>query len=176
LQREPVGDFVGHHANGQYGHQHSYHHFVSFPNVRSLPVLLTEAGYRTCRIGKYHVAPEEVYKFDATLPANTRSPVQMADNCRDFISSDDDKPFFLYFCTSDPHRGGGVANELPGKPDRFGNKPDGGAYPGVNEVKYDPGRERSQVRSERRGGPAVPAGPARVPRRAGAILPVGIPC
>jgi len=126
------------HANGQYGHQHSYHHFVSFPNVRSLPVMLTEAGYRTCRIGKYHVAPEEVYKFDATLPANTRSPVQMADNCRDFISSDDDKPFFLYFCTSDPHRGGGVANELPGKPDRFGNKPGGGAYPGIDEVKYDP--------------------------------------
>ena len=126
------------HANGQYGHQHSYHHFVSFPNVRSLPVSLTEAGYRTCRIGKYHVAPEEVYKFDATLPANTRSPVQMADNCRDFASSDDDKPFFLYFCMSDPHRGGGVAKELPGKPDRFGNKSSGGAYPGVNEVRYDP--------------------------------------
>jgi len=126
------------HANGQYGHQHSYHHFISFPNVKSLPVSLTEAGYRTCRIGKYHVAPEEVYKFDATLPANTRSPVQMADNCRDFVGSDDDKPFFLYFCMSDPHRGGGVAKELPGKPDRFGNRPGGGAYPGVDEVKYDP--------------------------------------
>jgi N-sulfoglucosamine sulfohydrolase len=126
------------HANGQYGHQHSYHHFISFPNVKSLPVLLTEAGYRTCRIGKYHVAPDEVYKFDVTLPANTRSPVQMADNCRDFVSSDDDKPFFLYFCMSDPHRGGGVANELPGKPDRFGNRPGGGAYPGIDEVKYDP--------------------------------------
>ena len=22
------------HANGQYGHQHSYHHFISFPNVK----------------------------------------------------------------------------------------------------------------------------------------------
>ncbi|UCF15738.1 MAG: sulfatase-like hydrolase/transferase [Phycisphaerales bacterium] len=42
------------HANGQYGHQHSYHHFISFPNVKSLPVLLTEAGYRTGRIGKYY--------------------------------------------------------------------------------------------------------------------------
>ena len=124
------------HANGQYGHQHSYHHFISFPNVKSLPVLLTEAGYRTGRIGKYHVAPDEVYKFDIALPGNTRSPVQMADNCRDFVSGDD-KPFFLYYCTSDPHRGGGVADELPGKPDRFGNRPKG-SYPGVDEVKYDP--------------------------------------
>ncbi|MHC4167624.1 MAG: sulfatase family protein [Planctomycetota bacterium] len=124
------------HANGQYGHQHSYHHFISFPNVKSLPVLLTEAGYRTGRIGKYHVAPDEVYKFDMAIPGNSRSPVQMADNCKNFISSDDE-PFFLYYCTSDPHRGGGTANELPGKPDRFGNKPKG-AYPGVDEVKYDP--------------------------------------
>jgi len=125
------------HANGQYGHQHSYHHFISFPNVKSLPVMLTEAGYRTGRIGKYHVAPEEVYKFDMALPGNSRSPVQMAQNCRDFVRASDGKPFFLYFCMSDPHRGGGVADELPGKPDRFGNKAKGG-YPGIKEVQYDP--------------------------------------
>ena len=125
------------HANGQYGHQHSYHHFISFENIKTLPVLLTEAGYRTGRIGKYHVAPEDVYKFDVTLPGNSRSPVQMAQNCRDFVSTRDGEPFFLYFCMSDPHRGGGVADELPGRPDRFGNKAKGG-YPGVKEVKYDP--------------------------------------
>jgi len=125
------------HANGQYGHQHSYHHFVSFENIKTLPVLLNEAGYRTGRIGKYHVAPEDVYRFDVELPANSRSPVQMAENCRDFVSVSDSRPFFLYFCMSDPHRGGGVAEELPGKPDRFGNKAEGG-YPGVNEVRYDP--------------------------------------
>jgi N-sulfoglucosamine sulfohydrolase len=123
------------HANGQYGHQHSYHHFISFSDLKSLPVRLTEAGFRTARIGKYHVAPDEVYKFDVALPGNSRSPVQMADNCRDFVSRDD-KPFFLYYCTSDPHRGGGVAEDLPGRPDRFGNRPRG-AYPGVKEVKYD---------------------------------------
>ncbi|MCK4753057.1 MAG: sulfatase-like hydrolase/transferase, partial [Planctomycetes bacterium] len=43
------------HANGQYGHQHGYHHFVSFDKVKSLPVLLSEAGYRTARAGKLHV-------------------------------------------------------------------------------------------------------------------------
>jgi len=125
------------HANGQYGHQHSYHHFISFENVKSLPVLLSEAGYRTARIGKYHVAPESVYKFDTLLPGGGRSPVQMAQNCRDFIRGD--KPFFLYFCMDDPHRSGDadVAQELPGKPNRFGNKADG-AYPGIEEISYDP--------------------------------------
>jgi len=124
------------HANGQYGHQHSYHHFISFENIRTLPVLLSEAGYRTARIGKYHVAPDSVYKFDVTLPGSGRSPVQMAENCRDFVGGDD-KPFFLYFCMDDPHRSGNVAEDLPGKPDRFGNKAEGG-YPGVKEVAYDP--------------------------------------
>lgn len=88
------------HANGQYGHQHSYHHFSSFPNVRSLPVLLGEAGYRTLCAGKYHVAPEEVYKFDERFGAP--SPAEMAEKCRGFIEQD--SPFFLYFCTSEPHR------------------------------------------------------------------------
>lgn len=124
------------HANGQYGHEHSYHHFISFANVKSLPVLLAEAGYRTARIGKYHVAPEDVYRFESALPGDSRSPVQMAENCRDFVAGNDARPFFLYFCTSDPHRGGGRAEDLPYKPDRFGNRPKG--YPGVKEVKYDP--------------------------------------
>jgi len=124
------------HANGQYGHQHSYHHFISFENIKSLPVLLSEAGYRTGRIGKYHVAPDSVYKFDVTLPGSARSPVQMAQNCRDFVVGDS-KPFFLYFCMDDPHRSGNVAEDLPGKPDRFGNKAEGG-YPGIKEVTYEP--------------------------------------
>ena len=123
------------HANGQYGHQHSYHHFISFPDIKSLPVLLTEAGYRTARIGKYHVAPEEVYKFETVLRGNSRNPVQMTEQCKDFINAADDRPFFLYFCTSDPHRGGGKLDELPHKPDRFGNRPQGHA--GTEDVEYD---------------------------------------
>jgi len=124
------------HANGQYGHQHDYHHFITFHNIKSLPVLLTEAGYRTARVGKYHVAPEEVYRFETVLKANSRNPVEMAEKSRPFLNADDDRPFFLYFCTSDPHRGGGTADELPHKPDRFGNKPQG--RPGVETVRYDP--------------------------------------
>lgn len=126
------------HKNGHYGHQHAYHHFSAFPDVLSLPVLMKKAGYRTARVGKFHVAPDEVFAFDEALPGNARSPVEMAENCKDFLSADDERPFFLYFCTADPHRGGGQAEELPHHPDRFGNKPDQSHFPGVDEVFYDP--------------------------------------
>lgn len=124
------------HRTAQYGHAHDYSHFISYPNLRTLPVLLQEAGYRTARIGKFHVAPEATYKFEQELSGNQRNPVQMADNSRAFITARDDKPFFLYFATSDPHRGGGVAEDLPPRPDRFGNKPEG--YPGVQTIEYSP--------------------------------------
>lgn len=48
----------------------------------------------------------------------------------------DQRPFFLFFCFSDPHRGGGFAEELPYQPDRFGNQLKG--YPGVTPIVYDP--------------------------------------
>jgi len=88
------------HANGQYGHQHAYHHFAAFPEVLSLPVMLEAAGYRTACVGKYHVAPEEVYHFQRY--DKVRAPVDMAEGCRDFITGDG--PFFLYFCVTEPHR------------------------------------------------------------------------
>ncbi|QNN21875.1 sulfatase [Planctomycetales bacterium ZRK34] len=122
------------HANGQYGHTHHYHKFSTYDNIVSLPVYLAAAGYRTARIGKYHVAPEEVYHFDVALKGNSRHPVQMADNSKDFINEASDKPFFLYFCTSDPHRGNGVVKDHPLKPDSFGNN---GNYPGIKTVEYD---------------------------------------
>jgi N-sulfoglucosamine sulfohydrolase len=126
------------HANGQYGLQHAAHHFESFGDVKSLPVLLGAAGYRTARIGKFHVAPESVYRFDQALRGNPRNPMAMAERCREFIESPSDRPFFLYFCTADPHRGGGEAVEISERPDRFGNKPRGQSYPRVEPVHYDP--------------------------------------
>lgn len=125
------------HANGHYGHEHSFHHFSSFASVKSLPVMLSEAGYRTGRIGKFHVAPESVYRFDVQLKGNARSPVQLAENCRSFVSQTD-RPFFLYFCAADPHRSGQRAEEIATRPDRFGNKPPGDEYPGVKAVHYNP--------------------------------------
>ena len=128
------------HRNGHYGHLHSFHKFSSFPWVKTLPVLLAKAGYRTARIGKHHNGPEDVYFFETKIKANSRSTVEMANNCEAFIKAESEKPFFLYYATSDPHRGGGNANELPHKPNRFGNKPNKGAYPGVKEIFYDPAK------------------------------------
>jgi len=90
------------HATGQYGLAHSYHHFVSLPHVKSLPVLLGNAGYRTVSAGKFHVAPEEIYHFDQYVKGG--APPRMADTCRPVIASEDTRPFFLYFCTTEPHR------------------------------------------------------------------------
>ena len=90
------------HATGQYGHAHSYHHFKTMPHVRTLPVFLSEAGYRTTRIGKWHVAPDEVYRFDEVLPGG--APAEAAERCREGMTRQDDRPFFLYFCTTEPHR------------------------------------------------------------------------
>lgn len=131
------------HKNGQFGHQHDYHKFTTFANVisLSLPRVLARGGYRTAQIGKFHVGPEEVYRFDTYLRGNSRSPVEMAENCRTFLQdAADERPFFLYFATSDPHRGGGLNqhSQLELKPDLFGNKPDRGAYPGVTEVFFGP--------------------------------------
>jgi len=87
------------------------------------------------------VAPESIYKFGQAIPGNSRSPVQMAENSKAFLAEDSEQPFFLYICTSDPHRGGGYADELPYKPDRFGNpKPGSKGYPGIKEVIYDPAK------------------------------------
>jgi N-sulfoglucosamine sulfohydrolase len=125
------------HANAQYGLEHGYNHFRSFENLRTLPALLSRAGYHTVRIGKFHVGPESSYSFDEKIPGETRSPVEMAEKCRPTIEADSDRPFFLYFCPGDPHRGG-AANYLPHKPDAFGNKRRGQSYPGVEPVHYDP--------------------------------------
>jgi N-sulfoglucosamine sulfohydrolase len=124
------------HRTAQYGHEHDYSHFRSYDDLRTLPLLLQEAGYRTARIGKFHVAPESAYRFERVLPGNQRSPAEMAENARAFIRERDPRPFFLYFATSDPHRGGGTAHDLEGEPDRFGNRPDG--YPGIETIDFRP--------------------------------------
>jgi N-sulfoglucosamine sulfohydrolase len=142
--RSVVMSGLHNHANGQYGHAHSYHKFSSWHDVvtLALPRVLANAGYRTAQAGKYHVAPEEVYRFQTYFSGNERNPVQMADAVRDFLVADDPRPFFLYFGTADPHRGGGEDASWPGplKPNLFGNKPGRGHFPGIEEVFFDPAR------------------------------------
>ncbi len=120
------------HATGHYGHAHAEHHFTTYRSVRSLPVILGENGYRTGRIGKYHLAPEPVYQFQQHLAGNAWNPVEMANASRSFIA-EKGKPFFLYFCTLTPHRSGGALEGHPLKPNPFGNHIQ---YPEIKDVKY----------------------------------------
>jgi len=96
------------HANGQYGHAHSYHHFTTFETVESLPNRLRGAGYRTISLGKYHVAPKEQYDFEFWAADFTsergNTPSVLAGAADAFLRQEDDRPFFMYFCTTEPHR------------------------------------------------------------------------
>ena len=131
------------HHTGLYGHMHFPFHFRAYENLQSLPVMLQNGGYRTGTVGKYHVAPKQVFNFETFIKPGDlegsidygqanfgRNTVMMADACKSFINSQDERPFFLYFCTSDPHRSSDKDH-----PNRFGNQ-DGG-YEGVENIEYE---------------------------------------
>jgi N-sulfoglucosamine sulfohydrolase len=123
------------HATAHYGHAHAEHHFSTLDGVRSLPVMLARAGFATCSIGKLHLAPENVYRFDAyrnEATAGARNPVRMAENAEAWIRDQRDRRFFLYFCPADPHRGPGSGE------DGFANHEDEGVYPGVQPSRFRP--------------------------------------
>lgn len=129
------------HANGMFGLQHDIHRFQSFDTVKSLPVMLSQAGYNTARVGKYHLAPDSVYRFDVVLSKGAandmssmaRSPIEMANVSKGFIEKSD-KPFFLYYASDDPHRAFPFIT-YP-EPNKFGNRQEG--YPGITPVVYNP--------------------------------------
>jgi N-sulfoglucosamine sulfohydrolase len=82
------------------------------------------------------VGPEEIYLFDEVLPGDSRNAVEMAENCRELITEKQHLPFFLYYCTSDPHRGGGKVEGSRYRTDRFGNKDR--ARTGVEPRTFEP--------------------------------------
>lgn len=122
------------HTTGTYGHTHGVHHFTAFDWVKSLPVRLNAAGYRTGRVGKKHFAPDSVYPFRWGMPEAEfgRDDVSLSSACTDFIATDD--PFFLYWCSHDPHRDERLLENHPCKPNRFGN-PDQ-PFPNDEEIEY----------------------------------------
>lgn len=121
------------HSTGTYGHTHGCHHFSSFDNIRTLPAMLKEAGYRTGRVGKKHFAPDSIYPFDWGYPEwhFGRDDVRMSESCREFIKGQE--PFLLYWCSNNPHRSG-VLEEHPLRPDGFGNPRE--AFAGDEEKAY----------------------------------------
>ncbi|MBN1341984.1 MAG: sulfatase [Phycisphaerae bacterium] len=91
------------HANGQYGHQHAYHNFHTFTNLRSLPGILRERGYRTGIVAKFHVQPHSVYPFEV-INVGARNVPAIAQASREFMTAEPDRPFLLVVGFADPHR------------------------------------------------------------------------
>jgi N-sulfoglucosamine sulfohydrolase len=102
------------HSNGMYGLAHDIHNQHLLPTVKTLPVMLKQAGYATALVGKKHILPNEALPFDQELapeqPGN-RDVAQLADAARQFIAAQSARPFFVIVGFSDPHRA----------PENFGN-------------------------------------------------------
>ncbi|KAI5634862.1 sulfatase domain-containing protein [Phthorimaea operculella] len=105
------------HQNGMYGLHHGVHHFSSFDHIanQSLPNLLRKHGVYTGIVGKKHVGPSNVYKFDYEQTEENNHIDQVGRNIthikllvREFLQNANklNKPFFLYVGFHDPHRCG----------------------------------------------------------------------
>ncbi|XP_013361447.1 PREDICTED: N-sulphoglucosamine sulphohydrolase isoform X5 [Chinchilla lanigera] len=134
------------HQNGMYGLHQDVHHFNSFDKVRSLPLLLSQAGVRTGIIGKKHVGPEAVYPFDFAYTEENGSVLQVGRNItrikllvRKFLQTQDNRPFFLYVAFHDPHRCGHSQPQYGAFCEKFGNGESGmGRIPDWTPQTYDP--------------------------------------
>lgn len=121
------------HTNGTFGHAHNPHHFSIYDEIKTLPAYLNELGYRTGRVGKKHYAPDIKYPFHWGYPAHEfgRDDVKMSQACREFIEGE--QPFFLYWCSMNPHRAAFVEDH-PLRPNDFGNPKQ--SFPGDTEQTY----------------------------------------
>ncbi|MFZ4668552.1 MAG: sulfatase [Microthrixaceae bacterium] len=132
------------HTNRTFGLVHQPHNFSTSLDVHTLPSLMRQAGYRTGRMGKKHYQPESLFPFDLDPPewgtdedlARHRDDVWLADRCADFVSGDSDAPYFLYWCSHDPHRSW-PRDDHPLHPDAFGNPTE--SFPGDDELRFDVG-------------------------------------
>ncbi|NOZ63251.1 MAG: sulfatase [Calditrichaeota bacterium] len=131
------------HQNGQYGHQHNWHHFSYLPYVKSLPYLLKQNGYRTGLIGKLHVAPDKQLPFDFRVTGKqimgNRDVKTMADKAGEFFNGNREQPFFLLVGYSDPHRSASGWSKMKNVENfsGFGNEK---KYPGIATQKFSPDR------------------------------------
>src|SRR5688572_316531 len=118
------------HSNGMYGLAHDVHNQHLLPSVRTLPQVLSAAGYRTALVGKKHILPDDALPFDEELaperPGN-RDVAFMAAQARKVIAKNADRPFLVIVGYSDPHRA----------PENFGNTR---AWPEVTRATYDPAK------------------------------------
>ncbi len=94
------------HQNGQINlTTHRYAMYRPFTNLSSI---LKAEGYRTARLGKLHVFPDEAFTFDTVWNERERISFQHRDVHRtaevagEFVDAGDE-PFFMYTCYSDAH-------------------------------------------------------------------------
>lgn len=117
------------HANGQYGHSHTYHNFHLQPHVKTIFSLLKRSGYQTGVVGKYHIAPQPPDRLDLQSHPRGRDVVGMSENAAQFFQEADDTPFFLVVSYVDPHPTSNT--ERPAWKIRR-------HFSGIEPVEYDP--------------------------------------
>lgn len=139
------------HQNGIYGLHQGVHHFNSFDEVQSLPLLLKQTNVHTGIIGKKHVGPGSVYPFDFAYTEENSSVLQVGRNItrikllvRKFFQThkeeafqrkngekaeesnrenikSEERPFFLYVAFHDTHRCGHSQPQYGAFCEKFGN-------------------------------------------------------
>jgi len=90
------------HQNGMYGLHQAENHFNSFDEVQSLPSILRNHNITSGLVGKKHVGPSNVFKFDYEQTEETHSINQVGRNItkikllvREFLNQTAGSPFFL---------------------------------------------------------------------------------
>lgn len=132
------------HQNGIYGLNGGVHHFNAFNGVKSLPVILKPHGIKTGIIGKKHVGPADVYKYDYEKTEFQHPMLQVARNItnmkllvREFFATNSSMPFLLYIGFNDCHRC--PENKYGDFCEKFGNgQPGYGDIPDWKPQYYDP--------------------------------------
>ncbi|XP_045478548.1 N-sulphoglucosamine sulphohydrolase [Harmonia axyridis] len=133
------------HKNGMYGLHQANNHFNSFDDIISLPNVLSDHNITTGIIGKKHLGPSSVYRFDYEQTEENNSILQVGRNIthikllvREFLSNVS-QPFLLYVAFHDPHRCGHTNPEYGEFCEKFGNGEKGmGRIPDWEGIYYQP--------------------------------------
>ena len=94
------------HQNGQVGL--TTHKYAMYEPYKNLASILKSRGYRTARLGKLHVHPENAFPFDFVwndpdyLSFRSRDVHKTAEVADEFIR-ESSEPFFMYMCYADAH-------------------------------------------------------------------------
>jgi N-sulfoglucosamine sulfohydrolase len=95
------------HTNGMYGLAHDVHNFSLLDDIKTLPWMLQQSGYRTALVGKKHVKPDALLPYNAWLAPELpgiRDVARMGHLAGQWIRAQGIQPFFLTVGYSDPHR------------------------------------------------------------------------